>query len=687
MKFAYPEFLWAFSLLIIPIIIHLFNFRKFKTVYFSNISFLKEVKEETKSRSRLKHLLILFSRLLALSFLILAFAKPYVPQDENEDIKLTNIVSIYIDNSFSMNAIGDNGDLLNMAKEYSESIVNSYSNNDRFQIISNDMAGEQRRLLTKQEAVDEIYRIQSSPVTRKLSSLLSFQNEALKKERVDQQSNIHMYWVSDFQKSTSDFKEMREEVNVSILKLNAVQKSNVFIDSVWFESPLSKGRSQMELKFRVHNSSDKDLSDVVVTMEAAGNSRESNVDIPANSFVSGSFSFTDTKGIGVRTGKVKVEDAQIFYDDELFFTYEILDNVKVLILNGETGGKAYLEKLYKLDSYYQVSSEDLNSVSQEEVFKNDLVILNNVNSISSGLSNNLMEFYKSGGSIVVIPGPNAALNTINQFTEKFNLPKLNYADSSGGRLSKLNSEDLLFNRVFKRVPRNVNLPEVKKHYKINPQGASGYVSLIDFSNGSSFFVRKMTGPGRIYLSSVPLDESYSNFPKHSMFIGIFLRIGEMSVRNNPLFSLIGEEAQYRFPLAGNTKEAVHLRNETKGVDIIPMTQDRWNEVLLFLGQGESSKELSQGYYNVEKEKKTLGKIALNFNRDESVLEFYSQSEIEEELKNQNIGIRNFVDITESSENFKIELNKSKEYWRILLILGLIFILVEILLIKFLKTSA
>ncbi|MEZ4937928.1 MAG: BatA domain-containing protein [Crocinitomicaceae bacterium] len=685
MKFAYPEFLWTFFILIIPILIHLFNFRKFKTVYFSNISFLKEVKEETKSRSKLKHLLILFARLLAWSFLILAFAKPYIPEDAKEDIQLTNIVSIYVDNSFSMNAIGESGDLLNMGKEYAESIINSYTNNDRFQIISNNLAGEQRRILSKQEAIDEVYKIQSSPVYRTLSSVYSFQNEALKKERVEGEANLHFYWISDFQKTSSDFEEIREEGNVSVLKLNAMQKANVFVDSVWFETPLSKGRTQLELKFRVQNSSNEDLTSVQVSLETEDNSRETNVDILANSFVVETFGFTDAKGIGVRTGKVKVEDSQIFYDDELYFTYEILENVKVLILNGNVSAPKYLEKLYGLDTYYKVTSENIQTVSQDELFKNDLVILNNIESVSSGLIKNLQEFYNNGGSIALIPGKNPQFNSINELLQVLEMPILAKRDSSTSRLSKLNAEDALFNGVFKRIPRNLNLPEVTRHYEINTNSASDFVSLIDFSNGKPFFVRKMSGPGRIYLSSVPLEESFSNFPKHSIFIGIFLRIGEMSVRSNPLFAFIGDQEQYRFPCNSGSQDPAHLVNQKEGIDIIPMSQKRWNEEMIYLGQGEATTELVQGYFNVIKADEMLGKIALNFNRDESILEFYSKDEIEKALKEKGIGIKDFIDVKESSDNFKIELNKSKEYWRILLILGLIFILIEILLIKFLKT--
>src|SRR5436190_4688502 len=105
MQFYYPAFLWALTALAIPVVIHLFNFRRYKTVYFSNVKFLREVKEETTSRSRLKHLLVLASRLLAIAFLIMAFAQPYIPNKSNKFGGGKKYVSVYVDNSFSMNAV------------------------------------------------------------------------------------------------------------------------------------------------------------------------------------------------------------------------------------------------------------------------------------------------------------------------------------------------------------------------------------------------------------------------------------------------------------------------------------------------------------------------------------------------------------------------------------------------------
>jgi len=69
MQFLYPSFLYALLALAIPIIIHLFFFRRFKKVYFTNVRFLKEIKEETSARQRLKNLLVLLMRLLARQFI------------------------------------------------------------------------------------------------------------------------------------------------------------------------------------------------------------------------------------------------------------------------------------------------------------------------------------------------------------------------------------------------------------------------------------------------------------------------------------------------------------------------------------------------------------------------------------------------------------------------------------------
>src|ERR1700735_3229008 len=112
MHFLYPAFLFALFTLAIPLLIHLFNFRKYQKVYFSNVQFLKQVNEQQSSRRNLKERLILAARILALTFLVLAFARPYFSNQKTISAGTQQAVSIFVDNSYSMQTLNSEGALL-----------------------------------------------------------------------------------------------------------------------------------------------------------------------------------------------------------------------------------------------------------------------------------------------------------------------------------------------------------------------------------------------------------------------------------------------------------------------------------------------------------------------------------------------------------------------------------------------
>jgi hypothetical protein len=113
MQFQHPEILYFLFLLVIPILVHLFQLRKFKTEYFTNVKFLKELVVQTRKSSKIKKYLLLATRLLLLAALILAFAKPFFVAKDHKDAK--NELYIVLDNSFSMQAKGQKGELLKRA--------------------------------------------------------------------------------------------------------------------------------------------------------------------------------------------------------------------------------------------------------------------------------------------------------------------------------------------------------------------------------------------------------------------------------------------------------------------------------------------------------------------------------------------------------------------------------------------
>jgi len=230
MQFLFPAFLFALAALAIPVIIHLFHFRRFKKVYFTNVRFLREVKEETSTRSRLRNILVLLMRMLAIAFLVLAFAQPFFSRDEAVD-QGQKAISIFVDNSFSMSALSSDLALLDKARQRAREVVDAFSEEDRFQILTMDFEGRHQRLVSKDDAYNLIDEIEVSPSVRTISEILNRQKQVL-----NQAPNAagNSYVISDFQQSISDVESYQDStIDLNLVPLRAVQEKNISIDSAW----------------------------------------------------------------------------------------------------------------------------------------------------------------------------------------------------------------------------------------------------------------------------------------------------------------------------------------------------------------------------------------------------------------------------------------------------------------------
>jgi hypothetical protein len=209
MRFANPTILFALSAVSIPILIHLFNLRKFKRVLFTNVQLLKEVQQQTIKKHRLKHLLVLLSRILFILFLVFAFAKPFIPSSKQSIRQGVNYTSIYIDNSFSMNLQNEEGVLLEQAKNKAKEIISAYQASDKFQIISNDLAAQSQQFFTKEETYKAIDELKISPNFCALTSVINRQNSLFATVNA---TNKNCFYLSDFQKNTID-KQLKQVID------------------------------------------------------------------------------------------------------------------------------------------------------------------------------------------------------------------------------------------------------------------------------------------------------------------------------------------------------------------------------------------------------------------------------------------------------------------------------------------
>jgi len=684
MRFVYPDFLWALLLLIIPIIIHLYNFRKYKTLYFSSLTFLKKVELENQATKNLKHWLILISRILCLLFAIIAFAQPYIPVSNQKNAGGNPLLAIYLDNSFSMGQKGAEGELLSEARESAKRIIDKASTDTRLLVVTNEMSGLEQRIISKTQALDAIDKIELSPLVRKLGDVMDWQRNFIEqygneKEKI---STIQYVILSDFQKNSFDTKALTED-NSSFyypIQFLAQNNSNLSVDSIWFTEPNIKIGVNNELKVKVKNYGSKDLVNAELHIEMGSIKRDVFLDIPANQSVTSTVNFMEStlkKGEeNYRSASASIRDKQVFFDDDFYFTYAPKESAKVLIIDGPDASPN-VKLVYSLDKFYTSQSVSQNSLTLDQFSDIDLVIINGVNEMASGMVQLLKDFKNNQGTLLVFPGANLNKSSWNTAMNSLGVSSVSSVLTDGTKMREIAYNDPFFRPVFDKKPDQINLPSLYKLYALN--GNSQNISLIKAQNGQPIFIRSADSKTFLFASS--LKTEFSSFTSNALFSTLLLRVGELSHKQRPYFLIIGEDNKYPLHTTLHSEKPVHLIN--KELDFIPIKERIGNLDYISIQGATATERLTSGIYDIISESK-IGKLALNYSRKESNVETFDLDEVVEAFEKKGVVNISPGVIKEGQSLAKLDLEKSIEYWRWTILLSLLFLIVELTLIRWWK---
>lgn len=679
MSFVYPSFLWAFLLLSIPILIHFFHFQRKKTLYFSSLRFLKSLEKEKKNVRKLRNLLVLLLRLLAISCLVLAFSKPFLNNKESQGSEKEKVLVLYIDNSFSMTAKGKEGTLLSEARESAREIIKTLPKQNRVLLHTNKLDGIEGRLISREDAMKQLDKIKPFQLSRKLEDVFVWQNNILKKEGLRATSIVY----SDFQKSnlllssSSPFKIKRACSPVHLLP---EIKTNLIIDSVWFSSPIKKTGDNTEIKIRVKNEGEKKAEDITVTLQVNNIKRTSTISIASNKSEIITFNYRESAP-GFRSGKVEVSDNHLFWDDAFYFSYQIKKNTNVLIVNSDESVNE-IQKVYALEPIYNTKIVSQGAFSKDQLKGVDLLLLNGINEISSFMSETLIQFVKSNGSLVVFPGKKLKKENINVFLSKLQLPKFGEIISNGTKIKNIEYKAPFFKGMFNQEEKNLRLPSVSKLFKLVRTNKTRAYDLLSLQNGFPLFVQSSTN-NQAFLYASSLSSEYSTFTQDALFPSILLRIGELSQRTPPLFLTLGKERGYPLYDVSNQENPIHLiKNEQ---DIIPKVIHQKNSLyseISIYGTG-FFELLEAGIYNISDSKIKKGQLALNYDRKESSMAYANQKEVMAFFNKKNMGV---IDYTNNPK--KVIINSQNKVlqnlWKIFLLGALFCFISELLVLKFWK---
>jgi hypothetical protein len=624
----------------------------------------------------------MIARLLAITSLVFAFSRPYIPLTKKTSNAALQVVAIYIDNTFSMKAESEKGPLLEQAKLKAIEIANSYRVGTQFLIITSDFLPEHEFLLNKEQFIQQVAEIKESPLSPKLSNVYSQVIRTISASVKKADKTI--YLLSDFQKNSTDIESIKPDSSVwtYLFPFKAGKTNNLLIDSCWFEVPIRKIGQDEKLFVRIKNLSDQAYQNIPIRLTINDSLKAiTNINISGQEVSTQELNYTNNSE-GIQLCKVELDDYPIIYDNSYFLSYNVRGKLNALgISNPMNNGSNFLKSLFSNDEIVSYDEYLENNVQISQLKNFQCIFLINIQKISSGLKSELISFVEQGGSLVIFPDRmtnyddyNALLNALNGKT---------YAgyDTLSLSISEINYDNELYREVFKKKEDEADLPVIKGSVNFDDQMQRSEITLIKFRNGKSALNTHSFGDGTVYTFAFPLDKKNFNFIRHVIFVP--------TIYNMVLNS--GDKQKYSYSI--DNEEPVYLnQNQNPGkLKVVNLkTKDEFLTTIRTLGTGKKQIILDElpkqaGHYLVKDGNQTIQSISYNFSRKESVPEFYSEEDLLKKIQPSKFKQFQLIKATEItfSETLK-ELSHGRQLWKYFIILAILFLFCEIAIIRFWK---
>ena len=668
MSFLYPNILWCLFALAIPIIIHLFNFRRHKIVYFSNTATLKTIEQENAKTKKLKYIIALIMRMLFIAGLVFAFAYPYNPEQKLKTDDADNLVAVYIDNSMSMQSQSSEISLIEDARASARKIVSNISPSQRFVLLTNSRQPDNEYPMNQDEMLMSIDAMQTE------SSPMSFNNlyenlQMIMKRNGFKSASLFMY--SDFQDNMMNMDGLVADSAIQLvaMPLKSDYQQNIYIDTVWLSSPVLQSGLANEVNARIVNESAKDVNGLPVYLEIAGSSVAfTTVDIPANGKNDIAMQFVLNES-GEKNATVSINDYPITFDDIYNFVLNVRPIIKIVELSAGAGDLA-IQTLFENDSLFEYHTISPYRIDQQSLSDCQMVIIDGDANLNETMWQTIIDFANDGGSVIVFPSEGSEHSNVSEFSN----------DTLS--ISTIASHHEFFSDIFVNIPNNADLPKVFKHVQIDKKRFSNSLMLISLQNGTSFFTLSKIGRGNVFCFASQLGKDWTNFADNALFVPIMYKIAMLGGQMSQLSYTLGVDKDIMInDLTAFSEGDVRIRDAQGNFEMIPMVDMRNNRALIRLYD-----ELpGAGFYTINKGDEVIETTAWNDSRKESKMKFSDREEVDKILKDNGLNVLAVMKADEIHSNDVMEMMVRRSMlWKSFILLSLISLLIEILVLRFWK---
>ena len=645
MQFKHPELLYALFLLVIPIFIHLFQLRRFKKLEFSNLDFLKRVRIKTRKSSQLKKWILLLTRMAVFSCIILAFSQPF--SASKSALKNDKELVIYIDNSFSTQLIDTKGVSLqtHLQKLYSQDFYDYKIN-----WLTNDFS---KRNTSAQNFKNDILTINHSQRQLSPKEVIIKSNQLFSTKNNNSEKRI--IYISDFQ-SKSEFPEVPDGITLDIVALKYQEVSNINIDSVFIANTniasvnlkviiTGQGLIPETVPISLYNKN-KLIAKTAVNFGQDINSikkKEVVFEIDNNDKFE---------------GKLEITDPNLKFDNNLYFSTNLRKKIKVLEI-GNTDNN-YFKRIFK-ENEFNFTQQGSKSLNYTNFSSQNFIILNELEQIPESLVTAIKLYTDQGGSLLIIPSSNAIIEQYNQLYASLELGAISNFNKKEKKITKIEFENPLYKNVFEKEIINFQYPIVNSFFNLN----SSVQKVLSFEDSKPFLLRK----NHIYTSTAAINLQNSNFQNSPLIVPTFYNMAKQSLALPKLYYEIGKQNLYSISVSLKQDEILKISDSLN--TFIPLQQTKKNQVNIATENNPSN----AGNYSITKDDIVIDKVSYNFDRQESILTYSNPNNWDNTNLYNNVG--------DLFDNIALD-NKINSFWKWFVILALLFLLIELVILKFYK---
>ncbi|MNK15876.1 hypothetical protein D3C87_340300 [compost metagenome] len=597
---------------------------------------------QTRKSSKIKKWLLLCTRLLLLAFLIIAFAQPFF-KAKDDDNKGNEMV-ILLDNSFSMQAKGNKGELLKRAVQ---DILENTPETQQFSLITNTNAYWDTDIKSIQK---DLQNLTYSDVPFRPDFLLT------KAQAKNPNTGKDIVVITDaVNLDSKNISKFNADSPTYFIVPEAENTNNVAIDSVFISQTMDNfyeikvdmqayGKIENDVAIALYNGKSLTAKTIV---KFDTNKKSSTFTIPKKDF----------------HGYVTITDNSITYDNSYYFSISKPKKSNVVAI-GDTAKNNFLSRIYTDDDFNFISSE-LRSLDYNNIEKQDVIILNELKEIPQSLITTLKSFYAKGGNIVLIPAADSSIQNLNTLLGNFGNSQFKSTNSNERQITKIAFSHPLYQTVFEKKIDNFQYPKTSTGFTL----AGSALPVLSYDDQTPFLASLSNRLGNIYVFTAAINKTNSNFQNSPLIVPTFYNMAQNSNKTGVSAITIGENQSVLLDVVLSKDEVLTVKNETS--DFIPMQQVLNNKVKLSFGDYPEE----AGNFAIYKKDENLKNISFNHARTESNLALQNKALVDKFTETDSVST--------VYNDIKSERTAS-ELWKWFIIGTLIFLLLELFIQKFVK---